>query len=192
MNMKRGFKTISKAQYWDYFILVAHFLLAAVFFNYGYSKVTDDQFGITEAQLATPVKDLQLFPLAWHIFNHEPFKTFVGVSQIIIAIIFALEHLAGGYTWVQAFWGAGVGALLFGLATLKTGGIALPVGLHAAWNFGQWCLGFKNEPGIWQAIVEPNYETRHEQLVFLFYLLVMGIGIGSFYFYRPNPPSTTR
>ncbi|MEJ7679563.1 MAG: type II CAAX endopeptidase family protein [Segetibacter sp.] len=62
-------------------------------------------------------------------------------AQIIILIIFSLEHLAGGMTWFQAFLGAGTEALLFGLAALKTNGIALPIGLHAAWNFGQWCLG---------------------------------------------------
>ena len=36
-------------------------------------------------------------------------------------------------------------------------GIAFPVGLHAAWNFGQWIFGFKNVPGIWEAIVEKGY-----------------------------------
>ncbi len=57
-------------------------------------------------------------------------------AQVIIALIFSLEHLAGGYTLQQAFLGAGVGAVLFGIAALKSKGIALPVGIHLAWNFG--------------------------------------------------------
>src|SRR6476660_166290 len=73
-------------------------------------------------------------------------------SQLIILVIFSLEHIAGGMTWAQAFLGAGTGALLFGFAALKTNGIALPIGLHTAWNFGQWCLRFKKETGLLHGI----------------------------------------
>jgi hypothetical protein len=97
-------------------------------------------------------------------------------AQLIIAVIFSLEHVIGGMTWIQAFLGAGVGAILFGIAALKTKGIALPIGIHAAWNFGQWCVGFKNEPGIWQAITEKGYESIVERNGFISYLLVMGLG----------------
>jgi len=105
-------------------------------------------------------------------------------AQLIIAVIFSLEHLVGGYTFKQAFLGAGIGAILFGIAALKTKGIALPVGLHAAWNFGQWTIGFKNEPGVWQTIVEGGHESEYESLSFIFYLLVMIIAISGFYFYK--------
>jgi membrane protease YdiL (CAAX protease family) len=105
-------------------------------------------------------------------------------SQIIIAIIFSLEHAAGGYTWTQAFFGAGVGAILFGVAALKSKGLALPIGIHTAWNFGQWCIGFKSERGIWQVIIPKEYELKHEQVSMICYLIVMGLAIGAFYFYR--------
>lgn len=105
-------------------------------------------------------------------------------AQFIIFVVFSLEHLAGGYTFKQAFLGAGIGAILFGIAALKTKGIALPVGLHAAWNFGQWAIGFKNEPGIWQTIVEKGYESEYGNTSFVFYILVMLIAIASFYFYK--------
>ena len=105
-------------------------------------------------------------------------------AQLIIAVIFSLEHLAGGYTFLQAFAGAGTGALLFGIAALKSKGIALPVGLHAAWNFGQWLIGFKNEPGIWQVMIEKGDESKFESISFIFYLLVMIIAINGFYFYK--------
>ena len=107
-------------------------------------------------------------------------------AQLIIATIFSLEHLAGGYTFKQAFLGAGIGAILFGITALKSKGIALPAGIHAAWNFGQWSIGFKNEPGVWQVIVEKGYETEFENISFYFYLLVMILAIASFYFYKPK------
>ena len=106
------------------------------------------------------------------------------IAQLIIALIFALEHLAGGYTFKQAFLGAGIGAILFGIAALKSKGIALPVGLHAAWNFGQWSIGFKNEAGIWQTIIEKGYESDFESKSFIFYLLIMVGSITCFYFYK--------
>lgn len=107
-------------------------------------------------------------------------------AQLIILTIFSLEHVAGGMTWFQAFLGAGTGALLFGFAALKTNGIALPIGLHAAWNFGQWCLGFKKETGLFHGIVEKGFENVVERNGWISYLLIMTSAIVVFYFYRPK------
>jgi len=105
-------------------------------------------------------------------------------AQIIVAVIFSLEHVAGGYSWTQAFFGAGVGAILFGIAALKTKGIALPIGLHAAWNFGQWCAGFKSDSGLWQVTAEKGFQEKQEQASLIAYLIVMALAIASFYFYH--------
>lgn len=113
-------------------------------------------------------------------------------SQIIIAMIFSLEHLAGGYTLFQAFFGAGIGAVLFGIAALKSKGIAMPIGIHLAWNFGQWCAGFKNEAGIWQNNIEKGFEEKNEQISFAFYILVMSLAIVAFYFYHKKTIDTAR
>jgi membrane protease YdiL (CAAX protease family) len=107
-------------------------------------------------------------------------------AQIIVAVIFALEHVVGGVPWLQAFLGAGVGSILFGIAALKTKGLALPIGLHAAWNFGQWALGFKDNSGLWKIIVEKGHEVRFEHVQTIAYLLVMIPAIVLFYFYRPS------
>lgn len=104
-------------------------------------------------------------------------------AQIIVAVIFALEHVVGGVPWVQAFLGAGVGSILFGIAALKTKGLALPIGLHAAWNFGQWALGFKDNSGLWKVIVEPGYQHHFEQMQTIAYLIVMMPAIVLFYLY---------
>lgn len=107
-------------------------------------------------------------------------------AQLIILVLFSLEHVAGGMTWVQAFLGAGTGALLFGFAALKTNGIALPIGLHAAWNFGQWCLGFKNETGFLHGIAERGFENVVERNAWISYLFIMAVAIYGFYFYSPK------
>src|SRR5690606_22551516 len=85
-------------------------------------------------------------------------------AHLFVVIIFITEHVIGGMTWLQAVLGAGTGALFFGMAALKTKGIALPTGLHVAWNFGQWLFGFKNDTGIYKAVTEKGYETSVEQV----------------------------
>ena len=100
--------------------------------------------------------------------------------------MFSLEHVAGGMTWIQAFLGAGTGALLFGFAALKTNGIALPVGLHTAWNFGQWCLGFKKETGLLHGIAEQGFKNVIERNAWICYFLIMAIAIVVLYFYKPK------
>lgn len=107
-------------------------------------------------------------------------------SQLIILVIFMLEHVAGGMTWIQAFTGAGLGALLFGFAAIKTKGIALPFGLHTAWNFGQWFFGFKKETGILQGVAEKGFENIAERNAWISYLIVMIVAIVVFYFYNPK------
>lgn len=58
-------------------------------------------------------------------------------AQIAIAILFGLEHKIAGWTWAAAFAGAVFGSLLFGAVALATRGLAVPIGMHAAFNFGQ-------------------------------------------------------
>ncbi|MDP4252141.1 MAG: type II CAAX endopeptidase family protein [Bacteroidota bacterium] len=102
-------------------------------------------------------------------------------AQFIVAIIFSLEHVVGGMSWMQAFLGSGTGAILFGVAALRTKGIALPIGLHAAWNFGQWVFGFKNTPGVWEAIVEKGYGPKVMRTGMISYILIMSLAIVIFY-----------
>jgi membrane protease YdiL (CAAX protease family) len=106
-------------------------------------------------------------------------------SLLIISVIFSLEHVAGGMTWVQAFLGSGTGAILFGLAALRTNGIALPIGIHAAWNFGHWCWGFKKEHGIFSGIVSNGFDSIVERNGWISYLLIMVIAITITYLYKP-------
>ena len=83
---------ISKAQVWDYFILAARLLLAWTFLQYGFSKLTGEQFGLDEQMMATPIQKLSPFDVSWYLFAFEPFNSFVGVSQIICAILLLVNR----------------------------------------------------------------------------------------------------
>lgn len=80
-------KELTKGQIWDYFILIARVLLAWSLIRYGWGKLTDAQFGVTEETMKLPLKDIDLFRLSWFLADHEPFKSFIGISQIFTAIL---------------------------------------------------------------------------------------------------------
>lgn len=80
-------KKLSKQILWDYFILVARVWLAWILIHYGWSKLKGEQFGVTEATMNLPLKDVDLFRLSWFLADHEPFKSFIGISQIGTAIL---------------------------------------------------------------------------------------------------------
>ena len=89
----------------DLLILAMRFLLAFTLWNYGYSKLTDGQFGLTDAELNTPIKDLSLFRISWHMFEAEPFKSFVGLSQVITAalLVYKRTFLLGALMAIPIF-----------------------------------------------------------------------------------------
>lgn len=80
-------RKIPKAKYWDYFILAARFLIGWTFLRYGYSKLTEGQFGLNETELLTPISELSDFRISWYLFNLQPFKAFIGVAQLICGVL---------------------------------------------------------------------------------------------------------
>ncbi|MGH8076272.1 MAG: lysostaphin resistance A-like protein [Lysobacter sp.] len=73
--------------------------------------------------------------------------TGVWFAQISLALLFATSHWGNpdmhGATMAWATIEIFLGAVLLGLAYLRTGSLALPVGLHLGWNWGQGhTLGF--------------------------------------------------
>lgn len=108
-----------------------------------------------------------------------------SVALAIITIIFVIEHVIGGMSWKMSILGAGLGGILFGLAALKTKGLALPLGLHFSWNFTQWLLGFKNNTGVWREIVEKGHESQADNIAVVGFSFAMSISIvGILLFYR--------
>jgi len=102
-------------------------------------------------------------------------------AQIIVA---SLEHRAGGYSWTNALFGAFVGSLLFGMAALATRGLALPIGLHAAWNFGQWMIGEKETPGLWKPVLAGEPTARADHAALIAYIVVFAAATLAFWSYR--------
>jgi membrane protease YdiL (CAAX protease family) len=98
--------------------------------------------------------------LAFHGYPLRRLQVLLGVwgAQATIAAVFALEHMAGGWPLAQALWGAGIGSLLFGMASIATRGLAVPIGIHAAWNVGDWMRGNRPEPGVWRPEIERGFE----------------------------------
>jgi len=100
-------------------------------------------------------------------------------ALIIVALIFAAEHRLGGWDWGRAMYGAGVGSLVFGMAALATRGLALPIGIHAAWNFGQWAVGLRGDGAPLKATVLPADQAHFDLVHSMSYVIVMvGAGVG--------------
>lgn len=92
---------------------------------------------------------LAILPLAFMeelAFRAYPFfklnKVFgLRVSQLIVAIAFALYHIISGWGILAAFLGPAIWAFIFGLSAKWSGGIAMPTGIHVALNVWQPLTG---------------------------------------------------
>ena len=89
----------------------------------------------------------------------------------------------GGIHGGMQILGAFTGSLLFGMAALAMRGLAVPIGLHTAWNFGQWTLGEKETSGPWRPVVEQGYKQHVDHMGILGYLLVFGSATVAFYLF---------
>lgn len=101
---------------------------------------------------------LPLLPLAFmeelgfRAYPLEILKDKVGIrlSIIITSILFALYHIANGWTIAGSFYGPGVWGLVFALAAIYSKGIAMPTGIHYAANLTTSAFGAANNTvSIW-------------------------------------------
>lgn len=86
--------TISKFPLKEYLLLSVRALLAWTLYRYGWAKLTDGQFGVDDKTMNMALKDIDLFRLSWYLADHQPFKAFIGVSQILCAILLSLNRTA--------------------------------------------------------------------------------------------------
>jgi hypothetical protein len=100
---------------------------------------------------------------------------------LCMILIFGLEHFAAGWTLGRALGTIG-GAVLFGVAALATRGLAVPIGLHAAFNFGQWALGLKEAPGVLQPLVDVGYVPHTEAIGYAGYFTGMFLTAAGLWF----------
>jgi hypothetical protein len=71
----------------DILILSSRVLLSWTLLNYGYGKISGNQFGVSQQELSLPLKEVGLYRLSWFLFDHQPFKFFIGISQIISGLL---------------------------------------------------------------------------------------------------------
>jgi membrane protease YdiL (CAAX protease family) len=133
--------------------------------------------------------------LAFHGYPLRRLQQLSGVwgAQVLVALVFALEHVAGGWSYAQALWGAAVGSLLFGMASIATRGLAVPIGIHAAWNFGDWIRGNRATPGLWRPEVAKGFEDSVSSAGILAYIAVMALAtLGFWCWHRSREASHAR
>jgi membrane protease YdiL (CAAX protease family) len=73
-----------------------------------------------------------------------------AIAQVVVALAFAAYHMLQGWPLANALIGTTAGSVLFCVATMASGGLAFPIGVHAAWNIGSWMLGTKDDAGYWR------------------------------------------
>lgn len=98
-------------------------------------------------------------------------------ALIFVSVLFAIEHRVGGASWVNALMGSTTGSLVFGMAAVVTRGLALPIGLHAAWNIGDWLRGGKDDTAPWRMIVDPASTSHAAVWAMTSYVLVMALAL---------------
>ena len=100
-------------------------------------------------------------------------RTNQWLALLVVSCLFVVEHKLGGANWTDALFGSGLGALVFGMAALVTRGLAMPIGLHAAWNIGDWMRGGKGEGGMWRMVIDPGDVTHANQVAWASYAAAM-------------------
>ena len=65
----------------------------------------------------------------------------IWTTQAFIAVCFVIYQVVNGWTFQDALVGPGAWGLLFGLAAMRTGGIARSTGMHFAANLTQSLVG---------------------------------------------------
>ena len=74
----------------------------------------------------------------------------------LTALIFGLSHLLYGWELQTILLGVVPFGFVWGMSAIATQGLAIPIGLHAAWNFAGWFAGARSEVGPLRMIVEEN------------------------------------
>jgi uncharacterized protein len=90
-------------------------------------------------------------------------------AQLGLALLFAIGHWSNpdmeGSTLLWASLDIGLAAILWGLAYLRTGSLALPIGMHLGWNWAQGNLfGFAVSGHGHEGLLQPVFTNSPEWL----------------------------
>ena len=70
------------------------------------------------------------------------------------------------------------------MAALSTRGIAVPLGIHTAFNFGQWCMGLKETAGVLRPVIDTDFDHQADILGYAGYLAGMFLAASGFWLWR--------
>lgn len=105
----------------------------------------------------------------------------------ITAVAFGLSHLLYGWDMQTIALGVIPGGLLWGMSAIATRGLAVPIGLHAAWNFAGWTAGSRAETGLLRMIAEEDALEQSRVVGTVSYLSVFGaLTIAFWFLHRRN------
>jgi hypothetical protein len=157
-NEKNGFRSIGL--FWEqktllrFFqgllygtLIMGFFLSALLIFTELELKRNPEEISIWQMFFYLSVIPLALMEeIAFRSYPFIRLKQAFGprLTQIFVAIAFALYHIVTGWDTRIAFLGPGIWAFVFGLAAMRSGGIAVPTGIHVALNSIQPLMGLKS------------------------------------------------
>lgn len=133
---------------------------------------------------------LPLLPLAFMeelAFRTYPLRVIndasgIRVSILVTSLLFALYHLANGWTFQNSFLGAGSWGIIFGAAAVYSNGIAMSTGLHYAVNLIPAAFGLtENGTNLWilklrsGAPAESYTESKLAELIPQLCILLTGL-----------------
>jgi uncharacterized membrane protein YphA (DoxX/SURF4 family) len=121
---------MSKELFYKYLILSFRWYIAYAMLRYGWSKMTDGQFHVYDPKiLEMPMKDVDSFYLAWHLFSRSTFFNIsVGFTQCLgaILILFDRTKLIGALVLLPVLFNIFIIDVSF---TTGMGGYKLPIRL---------------------------------------------------------------
>ncbi len=103
-------------------------------------------------------------------------------AVFLTALAFGLSHLLYGWDLRTIAIGVVPPGLLWGMSAVATRGLAVPVGLHAAWNFASWSAGSRAETGPLRMILEDDALERTQAVGTVSYLAIFGALTAAFWF----------
>jgi uncharacterized protein len=110
-------------------------------------------------------------------------------AQILCAVAFTLTHLAFGWPWQTLVAGVLPSALLFGLTALASGGLAMPIGLHAATNLARWAVGESGTAGLWSMTIDASARERITRIAPVTGIAItLSAALGMWLWYRFRSP----
>ncbi|MBZ0113283.1 MAG: CPBP family intramembrane metalloprotease [Thermoanaerobaculia bacterium] len=100
----------------------------------------------------------------------------------LTALAFGLSHFLYGWDVRTIALGVVPGGLLWGMSAIATRGLAVPIGLHAAWNFASWSAGSRAETGLLRMVIEEDALELTQAVGTASYLSIFGALTVAFWF----------